>query len=146
MELAAVKRLSPADRGKRAILSFERKVSLLERWGRLGVPDGAAVPRDRAKLRRWSDVSERLWPWVDPAFDHPRGRNAHLHTRFLLAIEAIDVAARARSRGRSSPGGGHTDAALAKVNQELVLQNARLLDELIQLRKAQAPRRAGRSR
>lgn len=135
MEKKDVKGLSPAVRSRRALLSFERKVAVLERWGRQGVPPGAEVRRDRAKLRRWLDPLEGLWPWDDPAFDHPRSRNAHLHTRFLLAIELIDsVSAKAR---RPSPG-RVAEAALVKANHELVLQNARLLDEVIRLRKAAA--------
>lgn len=93
---AAIKRLAPRDRGRRATASLERKVEAIEREANR--PDchsrRSDIPTDRAKLRRWESVEERFWPWSDPTFDSPGGRNAELMERFAAAL------GRLRSRGR----------------------------------------------
>ena len=127
-----VKRLKPEDRGHRAAASFERKVELLERYARDGIPAGAEkdIPTDRAKLRRWSDAGLRLWAWADPAVDHPTGRHGTLHGRFQAALEVIE----ARRSGRGSDLKKEI-AAKDVIIANLERQNAALLDQVRQLQK-----------
>jgi len=123
----AVKRLPPADRGRRAIASLTRKVELLERWAKDGVPEDAQVRGDRAKLRRWKDAGLGLWAWADPQIDAKDGRNAALMERFRVAVEAI--AARGKGRRNVQRELAAKDiliAALEKQNIELVDRVRRL--------------------
>ncbi len=96
-----VKRLPPKVRGARALLSFERKVIAIEQAaadvGAHGAPP--EVPKDRAKLRRWSDAGRGMWQWSTPAFDDPHGDHSDLALRFAAAIERIALRARKGQAG-----------------------------------------------
>jgi len=132
LSLGEVKRLRPADKGLRARASLARKVELLESWGRHGLPPDAeaSIPWDRAKLRRWRDPARRLWAWVDPQVDVPKGRNAGLMDRFRLALQAVQV--RRRDRGLNLK--GQVEAQKVTI-ENLERQNIRLLDQVRQLQK-----------
>lgn len=140
--LAEVKRLRPVDRGARARASLARKVELLERWGRDGLPPQAAqtVPWDRAKLRRWRDPAHLLWVWVDPQVDAADGRNAALMQRYRLALQALE--ARRKDRGLDLR---RQVEALTITNASLERQNMRLLDQIRHLQTKAGVRPVGRS-
>ena len=126
---AGVKKLSPRDRGTRARTSLLRKVELTEHWAREGFPDGIKLITNRTALRSWFDPDLRLWKWTDPAVDHPRGKNRILHERFVEALRAIQN--RQGTRRRARDGGATVNEAM---HQALLLDNARLLDEVLSLR------------
>ena len=98
---AEIKRLAPRVRQRRALLSLERKVALIEAEANRPDDGGArpGLPVDRAKLRRWTDSARGLWAWSTPAFDHPRGHNASLIARFEAAIDRIRLR---HGRGRGA--------------------------------------------
>jgi hypothetical protein len=121
-----VKHLSPADRGRRAITSFSRKIELLEKYGRDGAPSdttGLHVRR-RTQLRRWSDPEMGLWAWADPAVDDPKGRNQGLCRRFKEAIKLLE-----QQVARSKSGRMRAINAQNAIIESLVHQNAELVDE-----------------
>jgi len=142
LSLGDVKRLRPADKGLRARSSLARKIGLLESWGRNGLPPGAeaSIPWDRAKLRRWRDPARRLWAWVDPQVDMPKGRNAGLMDRFRLALQAVQV--RRKDRGSNLK---RQVEALKITVENLERQNISLLDQVRQLQKKVVAPRATRS-
>lgn len=113
--------------------AFVRKIEVIERYGRDGFPMGVdekSVPRDRAKLRRWKDASRRLWSWVDPNVDSPKGRNVPLYERFQQALNAIE--SRRVRRGANLMG---ELKAKDQIIASLERQNARLLDQIVELQK-----------
>lgn len=121
-----VKRMVAEDRGRRALLAFERKVAVVEAEARRAVdaPARPDLPTDRAKLRRWAVPAEGLWVWSDPAFDKPRGRNAALMFRFLAAVDLL------RARGRRGRAGLRAElAARDRLVSDLELQVAHLVGE-----------------
>ena len=127
-----IKRLAPVEKRCRALCSLERKVARIEAEAHR--PDAGEtkpdVPGDRAKLRRWKDRELGLWPWVDPLFDHPAGRNADLMRRFQEALDLIHLRHR---RGRN-----FLRRELAARDQriaDLENQSAYLVGENRQLRK-----------
>jgi hypothetical protein len=124
------RRLPPAHKGKRALLSLTRKVELLELWGKEGLPPEmkSSVPWDRAKLRRWKDVGLRLWSWADPQVDGEEGRNSDLIGRFYAALKVIEVR-------RKDKGLNLTKQVQAKdrIIANLQLQVATLVDQNRQL-------------
>ncbi len=125
-----VKSLSPRDRGMRTVTSLTRKVQVLERWAREGVPSDAAVPTNRTKLREWADAELRLWPWSDPQVDHPSGRNAALTASFRRALAAI-----ATRRKRSASHLRQEIEAKDRIIASLERQNLDLLDQVRRLQK-----------
>ena len=138
-----VKRLAPADRGRRALLSLERKVALIEAEARRAAdastrPD---LPRDRTKLRRWTVATEGLWEWSDPQFDHPAGRNAALVARFTAALDLLQARKR---RGRA--GLQAQVAAKDRLVRDLELQVGHLIGENRELRERVASLTAGAAR
>ncbi|WP_075292027.1 hypothetical protein [Pararhizobium arenae] len=95
MEQADVFRTSPADKGKRTLVSAMRKVSLLidmiddQPLRALVMPDNY---KDRTALRAWTDHSRKLWPWKDPVVDKPDGRYGELISLYYEALATVDAA------------------------------------------------------
>lgn len=127
------RRLSPADKHLRDVTSLLRKVAVIERAASGGAAsERADLPTDRAKLRRWESVDERLWPWSDPQVDNPSGSNAALIARFDAAIERLR---KARRRGRAGLREDleHASRRIAVLDQQvadLIGQNRQLRVEL----------------
>lgn len=95
MEQADVFRTSPADKGKRTLVSAIRKVSLL-----IDMIDDQPLRavifvdcyKDRTALRAWTDHTRKLWPWKDPVVDKPDGRYGELISLYYEALAAVDAA------------------------------------------------------
>lgn len=138
-----VKRLAPVDRGRRALLSLERKVALIEAEARRAAdaPARPDLPINRAKLRRWTMAVEGLWEWSDPQFDHPGGRNAALIARFTDALDLL------RARKRRGRAGLQAElAARDRLVRDLELQAGHLIGENRELRERVARLTAETSR
>ncbi|MEY9768592.1 hypothetical protein ABIA14_000869 [Sinorhizobium fredii] len=95
MEQADVFRTSPADKGKRTLVSVIRKVSLL-----IDMIDDKSLRtaifvdcyKDRTALRAWTDHPRKLWSWKDPVVDKPDGRYGELISLYYEALAAVDAA------------------------------------------------------
>lgn len=95
MEQADVFHTSPADKGKRTLVSAIRKVSLL-----IDMIDDHPLRavvlvdnyKDRTALRAWTDHTRKLWPWKDPIVDKPDGRYGELISLYYEALAAVDAA------------------------------------------------------
>ena len=99
LEQADVFRTSPADKGKRTLVSAIRKISLI--IDMIDDPSLRAVVsaenfKDRTALRGWTDHTRKLWPWKDPIVDKPDGRYRNLVSLYYEALAAVDAAAKGK--------------------------------------------------
>ncbi|MDP9630370.1 UNVERIFIED_ORG: hypothetical protein J2W85_002444 [Ensifer adhaerens] len=131
MEQADVFRTSPADKGKRTLVSVMRKVSLL-----IDMIDDQPIRaeisgdcyKDRTALRAWSDDSRRLWPWKDPVVDKPDGRYGELIALYYEALAAVEAA----DKGKKFKLQQQLDEK-TRIIAELERQNLELLNRIYKL-------------
>lgn len=131
MEQADVFKTSPADKGKRTLVSVMRKVSLL-----IDMIDDqllrAEISRDhykdRTALRAWSDDSRRLWAWKDPIVDKPDGRYNELIALYHEALAAVEAA----DKGKNFKLQQQLDEK-TRIIAELERQNLELMNRIYKL-------------
>jgi hypothetical protein len=123
---STVKHLPPQKRSQLLLLSYVRKVELLEAWAKGGLPPGRETWPDTVEaLAAWEDPSENLVAWSSPNFVTKDGANRALLERYKKAREELRKRAAARSSTDSDK-----DAEIQRLREQvtkLALQNARLI-------------------
>lgn len=85
---------APLLKGKRVLLSFVRKVTLLvDMMDDQDLRDAISLENYKTPtaLRRWSDANRRLWPWAVPDIDSPDGTYGDLFLIYESAEAGLDV-------------------------------------------------------
>ncbi|CAN7343688.1 hypothetical protein LJR010_001787 [Ensifer adhaerens] len=87
-------RTAPLLKGKRTLVSFVRKVTLLvDMMDDQDLRD-AILPKEYktpTALRRWSDSDRGLWPWSVPDIDSPDGTYGDLFLIYESAEAGLDI-------------------------------------------------------
>lgn len=87
-------RTAPLSKGKRTLVSFVRKVTLLvDMMDDQDLRDAISVKEYKTPtaLRRWSDPDRGLWPWSVPDIDSPDGTYGDLFLIYESAEAGLDI-------------------------------------------------------
>ncbi|MGN7804897.1 hypothetical protein ACTJKE_19565 [Ensifer sp. 22521] len=87
-------RTAPLLKGKRTLVSFVRKVTLLvDMMDDQDLRDTISVNEYKTPtaLRRWSDPNRGLWPWSVPEIDSPDGTYGDLFLIYESAEAGLDI-------------------------------------------------------
>ncbi|MBP1874018.1 hypothetical protein J2Z19_003742 [Ensifer adhaerens] len=87
-------RTAPLLKGKRTLVSFVRKVTLLvDMMDDQDLRDTISVNEYKTPtaLRRWSDPDRGLWPWSVPEIDSPDGTYGDLFLIYESAEAGLDI-------------------------------------------------------
>jgi hypothetical protein len=87
-------RTAPLLKGKRTLVSFVRKVTLLvDMMDDQDLRDAISVMEYKTPtaLRRWSDPDRGLWPWSVPGIDSPDGTYGDLFLIYESAEAGLDI-------------------------------------------------------